>query len=116
MRMPRSAPPSRPTTPSSSPIATPSEPVAAPWTFLSNHAHVLICLARDPALRMRDLAQQVVITERAVQRIVHDLIADGYLTVDKDGRRNHYTVIDRAPLRHPVEATRTVRDLLGLLR
>jgi len=110
--MPRSAP--RP--PPALPRTTPPESVAAPWTFLSNHAHVLICLARDPALRMRDLAQQVVITERAVQRIVHDLIADGYLTVAKDGRRNHYTVIDRAPLRHPVEAQRTVRDLLGLLR
>jgi DNA-binding IclR family transcriptional regulator len=98
--MPRSAPPSSP----------------ASWTFLTNHAHVLVCLARDPQVRMRDLAIQIGITERAVQRLVHDLISDGYLKVDKDGRRNHYTVVDRVPLRHPVEAHRTVRDLLALLR
>jgi hypothetical protein len=96
--------------------ATPPSAAPAPWTFLTNHAHVLICLARDGDLRMRDLAVQVGITERAVQRIVHDLVAGGFLRVAKDGRRNHYTVNDRIPLRHPVEAHRTVRDLLGLLR
>ena len=88
----------------------------ANWTFLSNHAHVLICLARGPDLRIRDLAQAVGITERAVQRIVAELIDGGFLTVIKDGRRNHYTVNDRLPLRHPVEAPHTVRDLLGLMR
>lgn len=86
------------------------------WTFLSNHAHVLVCLARDPAMRMRDLADLVGITERAVQRIVHDLVEGGYLRVTKDGRRNHYAVNDRQPLRHAVEAHRSVRDLLNLLR
>ena len=94
--------------------ATPSP--AADWTFLSNHAHVLVCLARDPTARMRDIATLVGITERAVQRIVHDLVTAGVLSVDKDGRRNHYTVIDRQPLRHTLEAHRSVRDLLALLR
>lgn len=101
--MPRSARPARQAAPSG-------------WTFLTNHAHVLVCLARDPELRMRDLAALVGITERAVQRIVHDLVAAGCLAVEKDGRRNRYAVDDRRPLRHPVEAHRTVRDLLLLAR
>ncbi len=89
---------------------------AAParWTFLSNHAHVLICLARDGDLRMRDLAAMIGITERAVQMIVADLVEAGYLRVTKDGRRNSYTVIETLNLRHPVEAHRTIRDLLRL--
>ena len=86
------------------------------WTFLSNHAHVMICLARTPDLRIRDLAQAVGITERAVQRIVAELTESGFLTVIKDGRRNRYTVNDKLPLRHPVEASHTVRDLLALMR
>ncbi len=86
------------------------------WTFLSNHAHVLISLARMPDARIRDLAPIVGITERAVQRIVAELVEGGFLTVAKDGRRNHYTINDRLPLRHPVEAPRTVRDLLTVVR
>ena len=91
-------------------------PPPATWTFLSNHAHVLICLSRSSDLRMRDIAQEVGITERAVQRIVAELIDGGFLSVSKDGRRNHYTVNDKLALRHPVEAHRTIRDLLALLR
>ena len=102
--MPRAAPPPAPLTPQ------------ATWTFLSNHAHVLICLSRTADLRMRDIAQEVGITERAVQRIVAELIDGGFLSVSKDGRRNHYTVNDKLALRHPVEAHRTIRDLLALLR
>lgn len=95
----------------------PPEPVAAPsWTFLSNHAHVLILLARSPDLRMRDVAQTVGITERAVQRIVAELIEGGFVTAIKEGRRNRYELNDGLPLRHPVEAHRTVRDLLALAR
>ncbi len=92
----------------------PPVPPLATWTFLSNHAHVLICLARTPDLRMRDLAQVVGITERAVQRIVAELVDGGFLSVTKDGRRNRYAVNDRLPLRHPVEAHRSVRDLIAL--
>jgi DNA-binding transcriptional regulator LsrR (DeoR family) len=74
------------------------------WTFLTNHAHVLICLARDPDLRLTEVAQMVGIGERAVHRIVHELQAAGYLEVDKDGRRNVYTLDLEQPLRHPLEA------------
>ena len=94
-----------------------SEVTAKPsWTFLSNHAHVLLCIARRTDARMREVAAEVGITERAVQRIVAELVEGGFLGVTKDGRRNHYTVNDRQPLRHPVEAPRTVRDLLAAVR
>jgi hypothetical protein len=97
----------------------PATPVtAAPpttgWTFLSNHAHVLICLAQTPDYRMRDLALRIGITERAVQRIVADLQEGGFLQVTRDGRRNHYTINEALPLRHPVEAHRHIRDLIAL--
>jgi predicted ArsR family transcriptional regulator len=85
------------------------------WTFLTNHAHVLITLAGDPTLRIRDLAGHVGITERAVQRIIADLEEAGYLTHEREGRRNLYRVRANRPLRHPVEAHRTVAALLGAL-
>jgi len=85
------------------------------WTFLSNHAHVLILLGRDPDMRMRDMAAAVGITERAVQRIVSELVAEGYLSVHKEGRRNHYTIRDDQLLRHPVEAGVPVKALLNLI-
>lgn len=94
----------------------PAPPATVTWTFLSNHAHVLICLANTPDLRMRDIAQAVGITERAVQRIVAELTEGGFLDVVKDGRRNRYTVNDQLPLRHPVEAHKSIRDLLALVR
>jgi DNA-binding MarR family transcriptional regulator len=87
----------------------------ATWTFLSNHAHVLLLIARDPEIRLRDVAEQVGITERAVQRIVADLEAGHYITRERSGRRNHYHVNDERPLRHPVEAHRTVRTLVALI-
>ena len=65
---------------------------ATPWTFLTNHAHVLICIAEDPDVRIRDLAERVGITERGVQRIIMELEVSGYLTHERDGRRNHYRV------------------------
>ena len=83
------------------------------WTFLSNHAHVLIALAQDPSLRLRDLAEAVGITERAVAQIVVDLEAAGALSRERDGRRNLYRVDRTVPLRHPVEAHRTVGDLIA---
>ena len=84
------------------------------WTFLTNHAHVLICVAQDPDARVRDVAQQVGITERAVQRILGELEADGYLERGREGRRNRYLVQQRLPLRHDLEAHRTAADLLKL--
>lgn len=85
------------------------------WTFFSNHAHVLFVLARDPTLRLREVAQQVQITERAVQRIVAELAESGFITVEREGRRNQYRIEPDRPLRHPVEAHRTIRDLLEVL-
>lgn len=84
------------------------------WTFLSNHAHVLICLRRDAQLRLKDVAAQVGITERAVQKIVADLTAARVLRAEKVGRRNRYRIDASRPLRHPVEAHRVVQDILRL--
>jgi DNA-binding Lrp family transcriptional regulator len=96
------------------PKKLPAPPVAA-WTFLSNHAHVLLLLARDSEMRLRDVAIQVGITERAVQRIVADLEAGHYITRERCGRRNHYHVNHERPLRHPVESHRTVGALIALI-
>lgn len=88
---------------------------SATWTFLTNHAHVLICLFRDPTLRLRDVADQVGITERAVQRIVMELEEGGMLTRKREGRRNTYEVHGDLPLRHPIEAHCSVNDLLRMI-
>lgn len=85
------------------------------WTFLSNHGHVLVCLARDPAARLRDVAQLVGITERAAQRIVSDLEQARVLTRIKDGRRNRYMLHTDKPLRHPLEANCSIGRLLAVL-
>ncbi len=84
------------------------------WTFLSNHAHVLIALARDPDHRVRDLAQLVGITERAVLQIIADLEAVGVVSRHRVGRRNSYEVDPHVALRHPLESHRTVADILAL--
>jgi DNA-binding MarR family transcriptional regulator len=85
------------------------------WVFLTNHAHVLLCIARDPESRVRDIAEQAGITERAVQRILADLIADGYVTRTKMGRRNQYKVNPRGHLRHPVLRNLAIGALLEVL-
>lgn len=85
------------------------------WTFLSNHAHVLLCLARDPEVLMKDVASLVGVTERAVQRIVRDLEDGGYVTRERDGRCNRYRVDRTLKLRHPIEAHRSVAALLDLV-
>ncbi len=95
--------------------ATQEAPPVTAWTFLTNHSHVLICLARDPASRLRDVALLVGITERAVQRIVADLEAAGIIARTRDGRRNHYEIHRSLPLRHSVEAGCTVGDLLSMI-
>jgi DNA-binding MarR family transcriptional regulator len=84
------------------------------WTFLTNHSHVLLCIARDPDIRLRDMALRVGITERAAQKIVHDLSSAGYVAVSRHGRRNHYRLLPGGRFRHPLEATREVADLLNL--
>ena len=86
------------------------------WTFLSNHAHVLFLLCKEPDLRMRDIAEKVEITERAVQRIIHDLVEEGYLIIQKEGRRNHYEPQLREYLRHPLETHITVGQLIAGLQ
>ena len=85
------------------------------WTFLSNHGHVLVCLALDPKARLRDVAASVGITERAVQKIVGDLEAAGVVVRERCGRRNSYRLNVTAPLRHPLEAHRSVGTLLSLV-
>lgn len=84
----------------------------SPWTFLTNHGHVLVCLLRDPEMRLRDVAERVGITERAVQRIISELEAAGVITREKAGRRNRYRIDQTVPLRHELEAEHTVGDLL----
>lgn len=85
------------------------------WTFLSNHAHVLVCLARDPDIRSRQVAGLVGITERQVFKIISDLEESGVLVRIREGRRNHYELHLDASLRHPLEAHKTVRDLIRSL-
>lgn len=85
------------------------------WTFLSNHAHVLLCLAEDPKLPLRDVAQRVGITERSVQRIVSELEEGGYLVRSREGRCNRYTLRRTQPLRHPIEMHKRVGDLIEMV-
>jgi predicted transcriptional regulator len=85
------------------------------WTFFSHHAHVLLCIARDPRVRLREVATDVGITERAVQAIVNDLVDGGYLTRERVGRRNQYEVHPEAKLRHPMHRDVDVGALLALL-
>lgn len=85
------------------------------WTFLTNHSHVLLCIAETPEARMRDVAERVGITERAVQRIIEDLAEAGYIVVQREGRRNRYRVIESLPLRHPVESHCKVAGLIGFV-
>jgi DNA-binding MarR family transcriptional regulator len=85
------------------------------WTFLTNHGHVLLCIAADPQIRLRDVADRVGITERATQRIVADLLAAGYLSSQKTGRRRSYQVQSSLPFRHPVERHNEIGVLLRLV-
>ena len=85
------------------------------WRFLSNHAQVLICIMRDPNARLRDVAPVVGITERAVQRIVADLVASGHIEIERVGRRNHYVVNRDVAMRHPAQTDHEIGELLDLL-
>jgi predicted ArsR family transcriptional regulator len=86
------------------------------WVFLSNHGNVLLCIARDPRIRISEISDSVGIGERAVQKIVADLVADGYLVRTKEGRRNRYQINPRARLRHPLFADLEIGPLLDALR
>lgn len=85
------------------------------WTFLTNHSHVLIVLAEDPSLVLREVAVRVGITERAVQRIIAELEEDGFVEKERVGRRNHYRIHADRALRHPIEEHRTIGDILDLI-
>ena len=86
------------------------------WTFLSNHTHVLMCVARNPTIRSKQIASLVGITERQVYKIISDLEDSGVIFRRKVGRRNHYVLVTDVQLRHPIEENKTVGDLLrGLL-
>lgn len=94
----------------------PSEEATRPgWTFLTNHGHVLVCIAGDPGIRGRDIADRVGITERAAQAIIADLAREGYVKRTRIGRRNHYEINPDRPLRHPVEQPHTAGELLQLV-
>lgn len=86
------------------------------WTFLTNHSHVLLCLVKDSTMRMKDVAAEVGITERAVQRIISELEETGYVEHVRKGRRNAYRVHGARSLRHPIERHRRIRDLIRLVR
>lgn len=95
---------------------TTSSPEEIPeWTFLSNHAHVLICISQQPDIRLSEVADLVGIRERSVHRIVHELSESGYLSVSKVGRNNVYEVHLDLPLRHPLEATHSIRAIVSPL-
>jgi DNA-binding IclR family transcriptional regulator len=85
------------------------------WTFLSNHGQVLLCIARDRDVRLREIGDQVGISERAAHRIVRELADAGYVRRDRKGRRNHYTVTRHLGLPDPLARDRSIGDLLGVL-
>ena len=100
--------------------STPSAPTnsssqTAKWGFLTNHAHVLVCVAHDPGIRLRDIAAAVGITERATHRIVAELVEEGYLLREREGRRNRYQVVEDLSLRHPLVEDHRVGELLQVL-
>jgi hypothetical protein len=87
----------------------------AEWSFLTNHARVLVCIAHDPGLRLRDIAATLDITERSAYSIVADLTADGYVVKDKEGRRNRYQIQPHLPLPEAITKERTIGEVLDVL-
>ena len=92
-----------------------AQTTAPSWTFLTNHAQVLVCIARDPGIRLRDIGERVGITERAAHRIVVELADAGYITRERNGRRNHYTINAQFPLPDPIAREQNVGELLEIL-
>ncbi len=89
--------------------------MATSWTFLTNHARVLLCISRDPGIRLRDIADGLGITERSAYGIVIDLTEAGYIVKEKAGRRNRYQIQAHLPLPEPSSRERTVGEVLALL-
>jgi len=87
----------------------------AEWGFLTNHSRVLVCIAHDPGMRLRDIAAALGITERTAFGIVDDLIGAGYVVKDKDGRRNRYSIQTELPLGEKFGRERTIGEVLDLL-
>ena len=85
------------------------------WSFLTNHARALLCIAHDPGVRVRDLAAMVGVTERSAHAIVTDLVDAGYVVKEKTGRRNRYDIQEQLPLRDPITQERTIGEMLDLL-
>jgi DNA-binding MarR family transcriptional regulator len=85
------------------------------WSFLTNHARVMLCIAHDPGIRLRDIAATLDITERTAFGIVNDLTSSGYVVKERDGRRNRYRIEHRLPLREPTAREHTVGEVLALL-
>ncbi len=85
------------------------------WTFLTNHAQVLVCIADDPGVRLREIGERVGITERAAHRIVVELAAAGYITRERNGRRNRYTINAHLPMHDRIARERNVGQLLEIL-
>jgi hypothetical protein len=90
-------------------------PLMAEWSFLTNHARVLVCIAHDPGVRLRDIATTLHITERSAYSIVADLTAGGYVVKDKDGRRNRYQIQPHLRLPEAITEERTIGEVLDLL-
>jgi DNA-binding Lrp family transcriptional regulator len=85
------------------------------WSFLTNHARVLLCIAHDPGIRLREIGEVVGITERAAHRIVAELATAGYISRKRTGRRNHYTIQSHLPLPDPLAREQKIGDLLAIL-
>jgi MarR family len=92
-----------------------TEDTAPDWAFLTNHAQALVCIARDPGIRLRDIGDRVGITERAAHRIVAELTDAGYITRERNGRRNHYTINAHFPLPDPIAREQNIGELLQIL-
>jgi hypothetical protein len=97
------------------PEVTPPPESASSWTFLTNHGHVLVCIAQNPEVRIAEIARLVGIGERAAHRLVNDLVVGQYVIRSKLGRRNTYEVRLDAPMRHPLEASHRLAEVFGPL-
>jgi DNA-binding IclR family transcriptional regulator len=93
-----------------------SSPESRHWRFVTSHTQVLLCLHRNPRVRLRDIAETVGITERAAQRIVSDLVEAGYVSRQREGRRNRYVLNLSVPMRHPSQVNHEIGELVDVLR